>query len=437
MSQQAQGHHTVIVGAGFAGLWAEHTLARAQQRVTLIDARNYHLFQPLLYQVATAALSPGDIAQPIRSIVKDHPNTRVLMAALESMDREQRQVKLDTGLVIDYDSLIIATGATHSYFGNEHWAEHAPGLKNIDDATAIRRQLLTAFEKAETAETDQEREKLLRFLVIGGGPTGVEIAGTLAEIARRELPKEFRSIDTGRAQVILIEAGQRLLPQFPEKLSQATFDSLEELGVTPMLGSIVTDIEAGRVSVQRGEHSVVLEANTVIWAAGVKASPAAQWLGVEGDRAGRVPVNACLQLPGDQHVYVVGDTAAIKDAEGRPVPGVAPAAKQAGRYAAESILRSLGGEAAQDFNYKDNGNLATIGRNRAVADVGGFQLSGRLAWWFWGLVHVYFLIGFKNRLAVVINWLWAYFGLKRGVRLITQVPVDKAAAEKKKEKGVA
>ncbi len=434
MSQQAQGHHTVIVGAGFAGLWAEHTLARAQQRVTLIDARNYHLFQPLLYQVATAALSPGDIAQPIRSIVKDHPNTRVLMAALESVDREQRQVKLDTGLVIDYDSLIIATGATHSYFGNEHWAEHAPGLKNIDDATAIRRQLLTAFEKAETAESDQEREKLLRFLVIGGGPTGVEIAGTLAEIARRELPKEFRSIDTGRAQVILIEAGPRLLPQFPEKLSQATFESLEELGVTPMLGSMVTDIEAGRVSLQRGEQSEVLEANTVIWAAGVKASPAAQWLGVEGDRAGRVPVNAQLQLPGDPHVYVVGDTAAVKDAAGRPVPGVAPAAKQAGRYAAESILRSLRGEEARDFIYKDNGNLATIGRHKAVADVGGYQLSGRLAWWFWGLVHVYFLIGFKNRLAVVINWLWAYFGLKRGVRLITQVPNDKAAVKKPEAK---
>lgn len=434
MSQQAQGHHTVIVGAGFAGLWAEHTLARAQQRVTLIDARNYHLFQPLLYQVATAALSPGDIAQPIRSIVKDHPNTRVLMAALESVDREQRQVKLDTGLVIDYDSLIIATGATHSYFGNEHWAEHAPGLKNIDDATAIRRQLLTAFEKAETAESDQEREKLLRFLVIGGGPTGVEIAGTLAEIARRELPKEFRSIDTGRAQVILIEAGPRLLPQFPEKLSQATFESLEELGVTPMLGSMVTDIEAGRVSLQRGEQSEVLEANTVIWAAGVKASPAAQWLGVEGDRAGRVPVNAQLQLPGDPHVYVVGDTAAVKDAAGRPVPGVAPAAKQAGRFAAESILRSLRGEEARDFIYKDNGNLATIGRHKAVADVGGYQLSGRLAWWFWGLVHVYFLIGFKNRLAVVINWLWAYFGLKRGVRLITQVPNDKAAVKKPEAK---
>lgn len=431
MSQQATNHHTVIVGAGFAGLWAENTLARAQQRVTLIDARNYHLFQPLLYQVATAALSPGDIAQPIRSIVKDHPKTRVLMAEVVSVDRAEQKISLSSGPVISYDSLIIATGATHSYFGNDQWAEHAPGLKNIDDATAIRRQLLTAFEKAESAESDAERERLLRFLVIGGGPTGVEIAGTLAEIARRELPKEFRSIDTGRAQVLLIEAGPRLLPQFPEKLSQYTFDSLVELGVTPMLGSMVTDIQEGKVCLRREQGDEVLEANTVIWAAGVKASPAAEWLGAESDRAGRVVVEPTLQLPGDVNVYVVGDTAAINDHSGRAVPGVAPAAKQAGRHAALSVLRSIAGQSVQPFVYKDNGNLATIGRHKAVADVGGHQLSGRLAWWFWGLIHVYFLVGFKNRVAVVINWLSAYFGLKRGVRLITQVPTEKVVNDSK------
>jgi NADH dehydrogenase FAD-containing subunit len=405
----------VIIGAGFGGLAAATALKNAAVQVTVIDRRNYHLFQPLLYQVATAALSPADIAQPIRSILRRQRNATVLLGRVTGIDTAARQVLIGERRVA-YDHLIVATGARHAYFGHDDWEPFAPGLKKIEDATDVRRCILLAFEQAEIAEDLNERAALLTFVVIGGGPTGIELAGAIAELARQALAADFRKIDPRDARVILIEAGPRVLPTFPEKLSNIARRALERLGVEIRLGAPVTECDADGVGV-RGER---IAARTILWAAGVAASPAARWLGAEEDRAGRVKVQADLSLPGHPEVFVIGDTALAIDAAGNPLPGIAPAAKQAGGYVAQVIrARIAGRKTPRPFRYRHLGNLATIGRKAAVADFGRIRLSGRVAWLLWGLVHIYFLIGFRNRLAVSLDWLWAYLTFERGARLIT------------------
>jgi NADH dehydrogenase FAD-containing subunit len=405
----------VIVGAGFGGLAAATGLNGAAVEVTVIDRRNYHLFQPLLYQVATAALSPADIAQPIRSILKRQRNARVLLGRVIGVDTAGRAVLIGERRV-PYDYLIVATGARHAYFGHDEWEPFAPGLKKIDDATDIRRRILLAFEQAEGAAEPSERQALLTFLIVGGGPTGVELAGAIAELARKALAAEFRAIDPRQARVILIEAGTRLLPAFPERLSAIAKRSLERLGVEVRLGSAVTACDAAGVAIGAER----LASRCIIWAAGVAASPAGKWLGAERDRAGRVKVRPDLSVPGHPEIFVIGDSALATDARGKPLPGIAPAAKQAGDYVARLIRARLAGrKAPPPFRYRHLGNLATIGRKAAVADFDGLHLSGRLAWLLWGLVHVYFLIGFRNRLAVSLDWLWAYVTFQRSARLIT------------------
>jgi NADH dehydrogenase len=405
----------VIVGAGFAGLTAAKRLGKAPLRLTVIDRRNYHLFQPLLYQVATAGLSPADIATPIRSILRHQRNTTVLLGNVIGIDKDARLVEFDDRR-IPYDTLIVATGARHAYFGRDEWERVAPGLKKIDDATDIRRRILMAFESAETAEDDSERRRLLTFVVIGAGPTGVELSGAIAELARKALASDFRNIDPRAARVMLVEAGPRVLAAFPESLSGAAQRALEKLGVEVRLGQPVTRCDEGGVTIA-GDR---IEARTILWAAGVAASPAAKWLGVEADRAGRVKVEPDLTLAGHPEIFVLGDTATLADAGGRPLPGIAPVAKQQGKYAAQVILsRGDGGPAPPAFRYRHLGNLATVGRKVAVADFGVARLHGRIAWLLWGLVHVYFLIGFRNRLAVLLDWLWAYLTFQRGSRLIT------------------
>jgi NADH dehydrogenase len=384
-------------------------------RVTAIDRHNYHLFQPLLYQVATAGLSPADIASPIRGILAAQKNATVLLGRVSGVDTARRAVLIGEREVA-YDYLVVATGARHAYFGRDDWEEIAPGLKKIEDATTIRRQVLIAFEKAENSDDEAERRRLLNFVIIGAGPTGVELAGAIAELAKRALAAEFRNIDPRLARIILIEAGPRVLAAFPEDLSAYAQSALEKLGVEVRLGAPVTECDPDGVVVA-GER---IPSRTIIWAAGVAASPAAKWLGAEKDRAGRVKVLPDLTLPGHPEVFVIGDTAACLDERGKPVPGIAPAAKQQGAYAAAAILARIGGRAPPaSFRYRHLGNLATIGRKIAVCDFGFVKLRGRLAWLLWGMVHVYFLIGFRNRLAVLLDWLWAYVTYKRGSRLIT------------------
>ena len=405
----------VIIGAGFAGLTAAKRLGKAPVQVTVIDRRNYHLFQPLLYQVATAGLSPADIATPIRSILRQQRNTTVLLGRVTGVDKDARSVEMD-GRRIPYDMLIIATGARHAYFGHDEWEGAAPGLKKIDDATDIRRRILTAFESAEATEDDAERRRLLTFVVIGAGPTGVELSGAIAELARKALASDFRNIDPRATRVMLIEAGPRVLATFPESLSAAAERSLQKLGVEVRLGQPVTRCDDGGVTVA-GER---VEARTILWAAGVAASPAAKWLDAEADRAGRVKVEPDLTVPGYPEIFVLGDTATVGGPDGKPLPGIAPVAKQQGSYAAEVVLSRLeGGPAPPVFRYRHLGNLATVGRKVAVADFGFARLHGRVAWLLWGLVHVYFLIGFRNRAAVLLDWLWAYVTFQRGSRLIT------------------
>jgi len=405
----------VIVGAGFGGLTAAKALARAPVEVVLVDKRNYHLFQPLLYQVATAGLSPAQIAQPTRAILRHQKNAHTRLGRVTGVDLAGKAVLLG-GERLPYDFLILATGARHAYFGRDDWEPFAPGLKKIEDATMIRRRLLLAFEQAETARDPEERRRLLSFVIIGGGPTGVEMAGAIAELARHALAEDFRSIDPRDARVVLVEAGARLLPVMPETLSAKARRSLEKLGVEVRLGQAVTD--CGAEGVRLGEQ--LLPARTVIWAAGVAASPAAKWVGAERDRAGRAKVAPDLSLPGHPEVFVIGDTAAVAGLDGKPVPGIAPAAKQMGRYVAQAIRARLGGRrAAKPFRYRHDGNLATIGRSHAVVDLGRLKFSGFLAWVFWSVAHVYFLIGFRNRLVVAWDWLWAYFTYERGARLIT------------------
>ncbi len=405
----------VIVGAGFGGVSCAAALRRVRVSVTLIDRANHHLFQPLLYQVATAAVSPGDIAAPVRPLFRDAFNTRVLLGAVTAVDTAGRSVLMD-GRRIPYDYLVLATGARHSYFGKDAWAAHAPGLKRIEDATEIRRRLLTAFERAEASDDEEERRALLTFLVVGGGPTGVELAGAIAELARFGMDKEFRRFDPATARVILVQSGPRVLPAFDAKLSAVAARSLAKLGVEVLLDSRVEHIDAAGVAVS-GRR---IEARTVLWAAGVKASPAAQWLNAAGDGAGRVVVGADLTVAGQRDVFVIGDTAASSGWKGQPVPGLAPAAKQGGRHAARVIRARVEDRPPPgDFVYRHRGNLATIGRQSAVIDFGFCKLWGAPAWWIWGLVHVGLLVGARNRATTVVNWFWTYLTFSGGIRLIT------------------
>jgi NADH dehydrogenase len=410
----------VIVGAGFGGLEAAKRLAGQPIDVTVIDRRNHHLFQPLLYQVATAALSPADIAAPIRSILARAKNVNVLLDIVRGVIPNANSVRLASGRLLAYDWLILATGARHSYFGRDDWAAHAPGIKSIEDATAIRRRVLLALERAETEHNLKIRNALLTFVVIGGGPTGVEMAGAIAELARLSVSRDFRSITPHCSRVILIEAGPRLLPAFPPNLSERTRKALEQLGVNVRLGEPVTDIGPHHVGV--GGETIMT--HTTIWAAGVQASPAAEWLGARSDRSGRVLVDSDLLVPGHANIFAIGDTASCGDGHGGTLPGVAPVAKQQGCYVADRIL----GRTMKSFRYRDYGNLATIGRRRAVADFGRARLSGFPAWLVWCVAHLWFLVGFRSRLSVILHWAWNYFTFARSARLITG-PVDDVRAE--------
>lgn len=409
-------HRVVIVGGGFGGLSAAKALARSDVEITLIDRRNHHLFQPLLYQVATAALSPSEIAWPIRHILRHQRNARVIMATVTGVDTAKKQVLIEDGAPERYDSLIIATGAQHAYFGNDQWEAFAPGLKTLEDATAIRRKLLLAFEAAEREFDPEKRRALLTFAIIGAGPTGVEMAGAISELGRASLAGQFRTIAPQDLRVVLIEGADRVLLNFKPELSAYALKSLQRLGVEVELGQMVKAVDAEGVTF--GDQR--LATKTVIWAAGVAASPAAKWLGVEADRSGRVKVAPDLSVPGHPEIFVVGDTASIAQADGKPVPGVAPAAKQMGAHAARTGLRRLAGDTAPlPFAYHHAGDLATIGKRAAVLDFGWMKLTGGLAWWVWGIAHIYFLVDVKNRIFVAMNWLWIYLTGQRSARLIT------------------
>ena len=408
--------HVVIIGAGFGGLAAARRLAGQPVDVTLVDKRNYHLFQPLLYQVATADLSPADVAWPIRGIFSKHDNIRVVMARVSDIDLDNRRV-ITNKMPIGYDHLVIASGSHHSYFGNDHWAPHAPGLKRIIDATEIRKRVLLAFERAEIAETEEERQRQLTFVVVGGGPTGVEMAGAIAELARYALAADFRHINPQQARVVLVEGGDRLLKTFPEDLSAYAKKALEKLGVEVKLGNYVK-VEGDRGAAIGDD---LIPSATVIWGAGVAVPYVKDWLGVETDPTGRVPVASDLSVPGHPEVFVIGDAAKAEWKDGQSVPGIAPAAKQQGQYVA-NVLRAVAKgrkRAAKPFKYRHNGNLATIGRHSAVADFGRIRLTGASAWWLWGLAHIYFLIGVRAPLLVAIQWFWAYLTFGKGARLIT------------------
>ena len=405
--------HLVIIGGGFAGLWATRALARSQVRITLVDRCNHHLFQPLLYQVATAGLSSPDIAAPLRHILRKQRNVEVRLAEVRDIAAAARRITLDDGSHLDFDYLLLASGATHAYFGHDEWARHAPGLKTLDNALQLRRHLLLAFERAEAEPDPAKRAAWLSFAIVGGGPTGVELAGTLAEIARHTLTNEFRNITPSEARVRLIEAGTRVLASFPEDLSEKARRQLQKLGVEVSTGMPVTDIDASGYRLDE----VFVPARTVVWAAGVAASPLARSLGVALDRAGRVMVRPDLSVPGYPHIFVAGDLASLQQ-DGKPVPGVAPAAKQMGRHVANAIRARLQGKPTPIFRYKDYGNLATIGRMAAIVHFGRLKLSGMVAWWFWLAAHVFFLIGFRNRLVVLLNWAWAYWSYQRGARII-------------------
>ncbi|WP_338829384.1 NAD(P)/FAD-dependent oxidoreductase [Bradyrhizobium sp. 27S5] len=409
-------HRVVIVGAGFGGLEAAFGLSGAPVEITLIDRRNHHLFQPLLYQVATASLATSEIAWPIRYLLRDRPEVTTLFANVCGVDAAGKQVQLDDGGSIPYDTLILATGARHAYFGHDEWEPFAPGLKTLEDATTLRRRILVAFERAERETDPDKRAALLTFVIIGAGPTGVEMAGTIADLAKDTLPQDFRHIDTRKARVVLIEAGPRVLAGFPDDLSAYAQASLERLGVEVMLGAPVTECSADGVVF--GDKR--LEARTIVWAAGVRASRAAEWLNAPADRAHRLQVESDLTVPGHPDVFAVGDTVTIKGPDGNPVPGIAPAAKQEGRYVAALIKARLDGRTLPPFRYKHAGSLAQIGKKKAVIDFGWLKLRGSLAWWIWGLAHIYFLIGVRHRIAVAMNWLWIHTRDQRAARLITQ-----------------
>ncbi|WP_395821298.1 NAD(P)/FAD-dependent oxidoreductase [Devosia sp.] len=407
-------HRVVIIGGGFGGLSAAQALQGADVEITLIDRRNHHLFQPLLYQVATTALSPSEIAWPIRQLVRSRPEITTLLGEVTGVDSAAKHVVLDDGTTVPYDSLIIATGARHAYFGHDDWEPHAPGLKSLEDATAMRRQLLLAFEQAERETDPDKRKALLTFVLIGGGPTGVELAGAIIELARTTLRSDFRTIHPEDARVLLIEGGTRVLPNFRVNLSAYALKALQKLGVEVALGQPVTQVEAGAVTY----GATTVKAATILWAAGVLASPAAKWLGVEADRAGRIKVETDLGVPGHPEIFAVGDTVTVVS-NGKPVPGVGDAAKQGGRNAARVIVARLRGETPPTFRYSHAGDIATIGRSAAVIDFGWIQLTGWIGWWAWGLAHIYFLIGIKNRVSVALSWLWIYLTGHRSARLIT------------------
>ena len=411
-------HHVVIIGAGFGGLAVAHGLGGAGVRITIIDQRNHHLFQPLLYQVGTATLATSEIAWPVRHLVRKLKEITTLLGVVIGVDMEHRKVLLEDGADVAYDTLVLATGARHAYFGHDEWEPYAPGLKTLEDATSIRRRILLSLERAERETDPQRRSALLTFVIVGGGPTGVELAGAIAELTHQNLREDFRAIDTRKARVLLIEAGPRILPSFTPDLSAYAHTALERLGVEIQLGLPVSDCNANGVMI--GETAVAAE--VVLWAAGVRASPAAAWLGQTPDAAGRVKVETDLTVPGHPDIFVIGDTASVNAWQGRPVPGIAPAAKQQGLHAARTIRERLrGNTAARPFRYRHSGNLATIGKRSAVIDFGWIKVRGWLAWWIWGLAHIYFLIGMRNRLAVALSWLWIYTTGNRSACLITQV----------------
>ena len=405
--------HVVIIGGGFGGLYAARALRHAAVNVTLVDKSNHHLFQPLLYQVATAGLSSTQIAAPIRKILSGQKNLTVRLAAATAIDCAERRLVLSDGAVLEYDYLVLATGLTHEYFGHDEWRGHAPGLKTLEEAVDIRERVLMAFEEAEHEPDEAQQRRLMTFAVIGAGPTGVELAGAFTEIARHTLRREFRNIDPADAQVVLIEGGERVLPAFPEELSAKAQRQLEQLGVEVRLGRRASHIDERGVRIGDEE----LAAHTVVWAAGVRGTRIAETLGVPLDRAGRVLVEPDLTIPAHPEVYVVGDLAALTQ-DGDLVPGVAPAAIQGGRHAARCIRRQLEGLEPEPFRYLDKGTLATIGRSRAVAYVGGMKFSGLIAWMLWLVIHIMFLIGFRNRLLVLIDWIWAYITYQRGARIV-------------------
>jgi NADH dehydrogenase len=411
---QKSNPRVVIVGAGFGGLVAARALAKNPVRITLIDRQNFHTFQPLLYQVATAGLSPGEIAAPIRWILRDRLNVEVLMSEVQDFDLTRRVVKLPDG-EIPYDYLIVAAGASHAYFGHDEWEPFAPGLKTIEDALEIRRRVLLAFELAERQANREKEQVQLNFVVVGGGPTGVELAGTLAEIARRALTNEFRTIDPRKTRIVLLEGGPRVLPAYPEDLSRSAEEQLKRLGVEVHTSALVTNVTPG--AVHMGDTQ--LPAAVILWAAGVAASPLGKKLGAPVDRAGRVAVNPDLSLPGHPEVFVIGDLATLKDKDGKLLPGIAPVAMQEGKTTAQNIVAELRGKPRRNFDYFNKGNLATIGRAAAVAEFGKIHISGFVAWLAWLFIHVFFLIGFRNRIIVMVQWAWSYFTYERGARLIT------------------
>jgi NADH dehydrogenase len=407
----------VVIGAGFGGLSAARALRKAPIRLMVIDQRNHHLFQPLLYQVATAGLSPADIAAPIRSILATQRDAMVIMGEVSGIDTERRTIDLKGATIqsVRYDYLVVATGARHSYFGHHEWAAFAPGLKTVEDATFIRRRILLAFEHAETETDPQERERLLTFVIVGGGPTGVEMAGAVSELARRILARDFRTINARSPRIVLVEAGPRLLQAFSNDTSAYALRALQQLGVEVRLGSQVTGIQPDSVELSNER----IGTRTPIWAAGVQGSQAANWLKADADRAGRVKVTDHLTLADRPEVFVIGDTALVLDAKGHPVPGLAPAAKQQGYYVGRAIRAALRSSSVPAFRYRDYGDLATIGRRRAVIEFGGLHLKGLIAWLLWGVAHIFFLIGFRNRVVVMIDWIWAYIWFRSGARLIT------------------
>ncbi|MBM7048160.1 MULTISPECIES: NAD(P)/FAD-dependent oxidoreductase [Rhizobium] len=412
-----QDYHVVIVGGGFGGLQLANDLKDVPVRITLIDRRNHHLFQPLLYQVATTLLATSEIAWPIRSFFRDRPEVTTLLAEVVGVDSEAHQVQLKGGQTIAYDTLVLATGATHAYFGHDEWEPVAPGLKTLEDATTIRRRVLLAFEQAELESDPAVRDALLTFTIVGAGPTGVELAGIISELARTTLPKEFRNIDTSKAKIILVEAGPRVLAAFAEDLSAYALKALEALGVDVRFGKPVTLCSAEGVTI--GDSFV--PCRTIVWAAGVEASPAAKWLDIPADRAGRAVVDKELRAPGKEDIFIIGDTASVLREDGSPVPGIAPAAKQQGDYVAKVIKAKLAGKPAPGpFRYRHQGSLATIGKSAAIIDFGWIKLRGWLAWWVWGLAHIYFLIGTRWRIAVAWSWLWIYISRQHSARLITQ-----------------
>jgi NADH dehydrogenase len=408
----------VIAGAGFGGLEAAKALRAAAADVIVIDQQNHHCFQPLLYQVATAALSPADVAWPIRRILRKQANATVLMAEVRGVDTARKLVQTDA-VSVSYDYLVLATGATHSYFGHDEWAEVAPGLKRIEDATRIRRRILIAFERAELTGDEAERRRLLTFVIVGAGATGVEMAGAITEVARQTLAMDFRRIDPKASRIVLIEAGPRVMPALPANLSDYVQATLAQKGVEVMTGTRVTRCDARGVDLEHGR----IDAATIIWAAGVVASPAARWLAAEHDRAGRVKVGPDLSVAGHPEIFAIGDTAAAVDQAGQPLPGIAPAAKQMGRYVGRLIAgRIAGAPAPAPFRYRHQGDLAAIGRRAAVVKLGRLELKGFLGWLFWSVIHVFFLIEIRDRFIVAFTWLWDYVTFQRGARLITGVP---------------